>query len=171
MTATLLGAALYYAEQGLRVFPLSPGSKIPYRGSNGCLDASGNAEIIADWWERDPDSNIGIATGHLVDVVDYDGFEGQRSRAQHWDLTFGLIEAGNLGKVLTPRPGGMHLYIRATGRGNRANIAPKVDFRGLGGFAVAPPSVLDPYVGCPNGGNYRWLGIPDFHRTRTEESA
>lgn len=181
---TMRGAALWFAEQGLRVFPITPGTKIPFKGSNGCLSASSNAELIRDWWDRDPDSNIGIATGYLVDVVDIDGAKGQQSRAERWcargvdcetrgmkrlpwDVDdcdhgpgiFAKIEEMGVAKVLTPRPGGMHIYLKATGRGNHADLAPGVDYRGLGGYVVAPPSATDV-------GTYRFLGTPNFDEAK-----
>lgn len=150
---TLHASALWYTERGFHVFPLTPRSKIPLKGSRGCKDATGDPEQIHRWWDAEPDANVGIATGHLVDVVDVDGHEGQRSRAQMWDEIFAQIDADAIGKVLTPRPGGMHIYVPATGNGNAAGIAPSVDIRGRGGYVVAPPSVTDV-------GTYRWLGQP-----------
>ena len=150
---SMLSAALWYAQEGLVVFPLQPGTKIPLKGSHGCLDASCDAQKVAAWWTRTPEANIGLATGGLVDVVDIDGSEGQRSRVAHWDDIFAAIDADNLGKVLTPRRGGMHIYVPATGDGNAANIVPSVDYRGQGGYVVAPPSRTPE-------GTYRWLGQP-----------
>lgn len=150
---SLHGSALWYAEHGLKVFPLQPGAKVPFKGSRGCKDATSDPEKINAWWGRSPDANVAIATGHLVDVVDIDGPIGQASRATEWDTLFGAIDADNIGKVLTPRAGGMHIYVPATGRGNAANIAPNVDYRGVGGYVVAPPSRTDV-------GTYRWLGTP-----------
>lgn len=141
-----LSAALWYAQEGLPVFPLAPGTKLPHKGSRGCLDATCDAEVIRGWWDAAPESNVGIACGHRVDVVDVDGIVGQTSRAHHWRM----FEA-NLGAVLTPRPGGMHLYFPANPAiGNGTNILPGVDYRGLGGYVVAPPSVTAV-------GTYRWL--------------
>lgn len=151
---SLPASALWYAQHGLRVFPLTPGSKIPRRGSRGCKDATTNPATIRAWWDAEPAANIGIATGGPYDVVDIDGPQGQRTRATHWDDTFATIDADCVGKVLTPRPGGMHLYVPATGDGNRAAIFPGIDYRGAGGYVVAPPSRLD------NSGLYRWLGTP-----------
>lgn len=150
-TPGLLASALWYAEQGLRVFPLQPGSKIPFKGSNGCLDASSNADVIRGWWDTDPDANIGIATGHLVDVVDFDGLPGQLTRARQPQL-FDSLQV--LGTVSTPRPGGAHWFVPATGRGNKAGLLPGVDYRGKGGYVVAAPSVI---VGGPNPGRYEWV--------------
>lgn len=154
---SLHAAALWYAEQGLRVFPLSPGSKIPFKGSRGCLDATSDPAQVDRWWTATPEANIGIATGHLVDVVDIDGAAGQRSRCEHWDDIFARIEDDAIGRVLTPRPGGMHLVVPATGDGNATNIVPHVDYRGVGGYVVAPPSRTDV-------GSYRWLGALDVTR-------
>jgi hypothetical protein len=161
---TLHASALWYASVGLRVFPLTPGTKIPFKGSAGFKDASTNPDIINGWWDHTPDSNIGIATGHLVDVVDIDGPLGQKSRAEHWDAVFAKIDDDSLGKVLTPRPGGMHIFVPATGEGNSRAIVPGVDYRGLGGYVVAPPSVITPEAAQQydnhHPGTYRFLGTP-----------
>ncbi len=153
--ATLHQAALWYASQGLKVFPLSPGSKIPHKGSRGCKDASNDPEVVDAWWSVNPDSNIGLATGHLVDVVDIDGYEGQQSRAARWDDIFAAIERDAVAKVITPRPGGMHIYVPATGDGNGARLFPGVDYRGVGGYVVAPPSINEQ-------GTYTFVGVPDL---------
>jgi hypothetical protein len=155
---TLLQSALWYAEQGLRVFPLTELSKVPRPGSRGCKDATSDPDQITTWWEAHPQANIGIATGHRVDVVDIDPPLGQKSRCDLWETVFATIDNDNLGKVLTPRPGGMHIYVPATGDGNRAGIAPGVDYRGAGGYVVAPPSVTSV-------GRYRWLGTPRLQET------
>lgn len=155
--ATLRGAALWYAEQGLRVFPLQPGSKEPYPRSRGFKDASSDPAQVAGWWGREPRSNIGLATGHRVDVVDVDGPVGNASLAgllgEHPDFP-----NPRLGQVLTPRPGGRHYYVprHPEGGGNGAALYPGIDYRGLGGYVVAPPSVLDDRPG-QHAGTYRWL--------------
>lgn len=139
---SMLSAALYYAEQGLRVFPLQPGKKLPHKGTRGLNDASADRERILDWWTKWwPDSNVAIATGHLIDVIDIDGPAGVES----WAKMDNLPQI--LGVVSTPRPGGNHLYVAATGRGNKAAIFQGVDYRGLGGYVVAPPSVNEAGVG------------------------
>ena len=158
---SMLGVALWYAERGLRVFPLQPGRKIPFGGSRGCHDATTDADRIRAWWTNTPDANIGLATGHLVDVVDIDGAPGQKSRVEHWEDLFGRIDDDALAKVLTPRPGGMHIYVPATGDGNAAGIVPGVDYRGAGGYVLAPPSVIAP-GGKDTPGRYRFLGVPQL---------
>jgi hypothetical protein len=133
----LLPSALWYASVGLHVFPLRPNSKIPFAGSKGRDDGTTDQDQIRAWWAKEPASNIGIATGHIVDIIDIDGIPGVLT----WAKLEGTLPPV-LGKVNTPRPGGTHLFIAAAGRGNRARLAPGVDYRGQGGYVVAPPSVL-----------------------------
>lgn len=142
----LLGGALWYAEHGLHVFPLQPGAKVPRKGSAGCHDATTDADTIRAWWRAEPQANVAIATGHAVDVIDFDGALGHASWVAS-DLTAG---APLLATVSTPRPGGLHAYVPATGEGNAAGRVPGVDFRGRGGYVVAPPSRTP-------AGDYRFL--------------
>lgn len=147
---SLLASALWYASVGLHVFPLQPGRKMPFTGSSGCKDATTDTATIRRWWAAAPSANIGIATGHLVDVIDIDGAPGIRS----WlDLE---APPEVIGSVRTPRPGGSHHYVPATGRGNRAGIFPGIDYRGMGGYVLAPPSWLDEQPGQPYSGHYAW---------------
>ncbi|MGO5251634.1 bifunctional DNA primase/polymerase [Atopobiaceae bacterium LCP21S3_F11] len=141
----LVDAALWYAALGVPVFPLEPGGKRPYRGSHGCKDAVTDPAQIRAWWTAAPASNIGIATGHVVDVIDLDGAAGVKSWAgDMWEALPPIV-----GRARTRRPGGWHLYTPATGMGNRASMFPGVDYRGQGGYVVAPPSIVD-------GVTYRW---------------
>jgi hypothetical protein len=156
------GAALWYANRGLWVLPLQPGLKTPYRGTQGVLDASCDPRRVGEMFAERPDSNVGIATGHLVDVIDIDGPVGMKSYADHLleDDPEHLAEGYGrwadpdnpvLGTVSTPRPGGKHLYVAAReGRGNRAEMLPGIDTRGLGGYVVAPPSWTEV-------GRYEWV--------------
>lgn len=169
-------AALWYAEQGVAVFPVQPGGKRPAGAlaRHGLKDAATDPATVRAWWSAEPKANIGLPTGLTFDVVDVDGFEGQASRAKLWcELgcddpecshpgIFGDFERELVGKVLTPRPGGMHLYIPARSEyGNGASLAPGVDYRGRGGYVVAPPSVNEQ-------GTYRWLSPPRLgHRAPT----
>lgn len=150
---TLGDAAAFYAQHGLPVFPLTPGEKRPLparldccggshrRGVTDALDHVGAARA---WWRAHPTANVGLATGHRVDVIDQDGTEGARwwCRGTDWPSVVGV--------VTTPRPGGVHRFVRATGYGNGRAIAPGLDYRGRGGYVVAPPSIV-------NGRRYRWL--------------
>lgn len=148
--ALLLSALHYVNRYGLRVLPLAPGSKVPLGGvccygthRRGCTDARADAAAVRHWWAEHPDANVGIATGHRVDVIDQDGPEGAVSwaRGEGWPAVLGV--------ATTRRAGGVHRYVAATGLGNGAKIAPGVDYRGAGGYVVAPPSIIE-------GRRYAW---------------
>jgi Bifunctional DNA primase/polymerase, N-terminal len=160
MTAqeSLLHAALAYAARGFRVLPLhhpvqAPGRQQPERvgcscGDPGCgpvgkhprtrnglHDATTNPAQLARWWQRWPQANIGLVTGELADVLDIDGPTGQAALRRwathhHLHLNGPLVRTGS----------GWHLYLAATGAGNRAGLLDHVDWRGRGGYVVAPPS-------------------------------
>lgn len=140
----LHAAALWYAEQGHPIFPCTPGEKRPAT-RHGCLDATTNIDQINQWWAANPNANIGLATGHRVDVVDLDKPEKEPD-------ILAFFRDGDLplpvARAKTPR--GVHLYIPATGAGNTVNLINGVDYRGKGGYVIAPPSRL------ANGNTYRW---------------
>jgi hypothetical protein len=153
----LAAAAVFYARQGLPVFPLTPGAKVPMDGRltccggthrSGVKDALSNERAAAFWWRNHPFANIGIATGWSVDVIDVDGPRGWRSwlDGRDWPPVIGAVS--------TPRPGGVHRFVRVTGAGNGQRIAPGVDYRGRGGYVVAPPSWVRT---SEYEGRYRWL--------------
>ena len=54
--------------------------------------------------------------------------------------------------------GGWHLWFAPTGHGNRVRLLPGVDWRGLGGYVVAPPSRH------ASGGAYSWEVTPGAAR-------
>lgn len=87
-------------------------------------------------------------TGVAFDVIDCDDDD---AAVAVQDLLGGTLPDGPI--VRTGR--GWHLYVAPTGEGNRVGVLSKVDFRGVGGFVVAPPSIH------PDGGNYEWEVRPE----------
>lgn len=140
----LLNAALWYASQGVAVFPCRPGGKAPLT-SHGFKDATTDLEQVRAWWTATPDANIGLPTGLRFDVFDVDGPEGTIALGE-------VKDAGGMPEVLawvqTPR--GFHYYVTPSGHGNTTNLLAKVDHRGAGGYVVAPPSRTAD-------GTYRWV--------------
>jgi Bifunctional DNA primase/polymerase, N-terminal len=109
------------------------GSLVPH----GVKDATTNRARILAWWTRHPQANIGLATGHRFDVLDVDGPAGGQAihtlAAEH-----GLQSSGPLVRT---GGGGWHFYLAPTGLGNvRPAGLEHVDWRGRGGYVVAPPS-------------------------------
>jgi hypothetical protein len=137
--ADVHASALGYAAHGWRVFPLVRGRKVPHAGTRGVLEATCDAGTIERWWCRWPGSNIGLATGSGLCVLDSDGEEG---------------EAGLRSRHLPPTPSarttrGWHRYF-AGDLPSRGSLLPQVDLKGAGGYVVAPPSVH------PSGAAYVW---------------
>jgi len=159
----LLTAALAYARHGIPVLPVHtpdpsggcscdrgvrcdrPGKHPRLR--HGLTEATTDPRLIDVWWSRWPEANVGLRTGIAMDVADIDSAEG-------WH---GLTHL--LGGELPPGPrvrtggGGWHLWFRPMGFGNRVGLLPGLDWRGVGGYVVAPPSR---HVG----GDYRWVRRP-----------
>jgi hypothetical protein len=137
-------AAVVYAAAGLAVFPCAPGAKRPLT-RHGYMDASTDAEQIARWWRRWPTANIGLPTGRPggFDVLDIDVHPaGSGFPALAHARRAGLIGWTHL--VRTPS-GGLHLYFPAAvdhGQESWALPHAHVDFRGMGGYVIAPPSQI-----------------------------
>lgn len=128
--ATVPDTALLYAAKGLRVLPLNPNTKAPLN-RGGVLGASCDHKRVQRWFALRADAMVGIATGDGFGVVDVDPRHGG-TVSPKWPETL----------TASTRSGGVHLYY-ATARpiGNSVGkIAPGVDFRGVNGYVVAPPS-------------------------------
>ena len=147
-TEALASTAAWYASQGIPVFPVEPSGKVPMVKWRD--EATTDPAKVAAWWRRWPTANIGMPTGIRWDVIDVDGPPGYQSHGL-------LREQGRLperlGMAWTPR-GGMHIYIAPTGQGNAAGYMPGLDYRGLGGYVVLPPSW------GANGRQYEWDTMP-----------
>jgi putative DNA primase/helicase len=189
----LLDAALAYAARGWPVFPCSPkdkrpllardvdGEGKPIPNSGGVTKASTDPDQIRAWWKHWPKALVAIATGHptldangrRLFVVDYDPREDPDS-GEVWTLErlkgeleeqMGCPAPSTLAAV-TPSDG-VHQYLLQPDDGepitNRGNLPEHVDVRGLGGYVIAPPSVMGPNaIKGQSGRRYRWLhGEPD----------
>ncbi|MDQ3640430.1 MAG: bifunctional DNA primase/polymerase [Actinomycetota bacterium] len=159
----LLDAALDYARRGWPVFPLVPKGKLPVipsahergeppcraecgREGHGLYDATTDEATIRRWWGHWPRANIGVRTGVAFDVVDIDGQEALDALNAYRSggpITWGpeVVTGGR----------GWHLWHLPSGAGNRAGLlGAHIDYRGAGGYVVAPPSVH------PSGERYVW---------------
>lgn len=144
----LKAAALQYARWGWAVFPIKEHTKRPAT-RHGFHDATTDLDRITAWWDRHPTDNIGLPTGHQFDVIDVDVPEGIGSLIKLQTANFAAH-----GRVTTSS-GGVHFYIEPRGKPNGVRLMPGVDYRGLGGYVVAPPSTL----GSP-GRAWTWTHTP-----------
>jgi Bifunctional DNA primase/polymerase, N-terminal len=164
----MLDAALGYARRGIPVFPCHhpmPGPGQPHGLSCSCgdrhcsrpakhpftrhgfNDATTDPKVIRARWHRWLDANIGIPTGVAFDVLDLDGPVGVATTRK-------LVTDRNLklsGPVARTGSGGWHYLLAPTGQGNRVRLLEGVDWRGTGGYVIAPPSW---HI---TGGRYRWV--------------
>lgn len=147
---SLPDAAVRFAAVGVPVFPCVPGGKRPLV-KHGFHQASAETGQVAAWWRRWPAANIGIPTGASsgVEVVDVDvhtagtGFPAFRAAHREGHAT------GWTALVRTPS-GGMHAYYPAHPDRPQPSwqaAQAHVDFRGAGGYVIAPPSM----IARPNG--------------------
>jgi len=153
----------------------------PVRGTGGVKKATTDPEQITAWWKRWPHALIGLATGHPTRGTET---EAQPAGLRLFVLDFDPREDPDTGEVwtlerlkreteqqlgcrlpesmaaLTPSDG-VHLYLLQGDDGpaitNRGNLPDHVDVRGLGGYVIAPPSVMGPNAAKGQSGlRYRW---------------
>jgi len=144
----MLRAALKYARQGLPVFPLKTRGKTPLT-QRGHKNATTDEAIIAEWWAKWPDANIGIRCDGLL-VIDFDGYIGAESRnrliADNSELPITWAVKTGGGTEEEPKEQGFHLIYKAP---NGYNVRPgagkygyaSMDVRANDSYVVAPPSV------------------------------
>lgn len=153
----MLKAALWYAEQGWRVFPCIPRQKEPAIKRWQVLATTDPKQIEA-WWTTRAENNIGLACGASsgVFVVDID----QHAEDGEATLAKAQKRLGRLPDTAEQRTGGggrQLFFAYPDGREMRnsaGKIGPGVDTRGNGGFVVVPPSLH------PSGKRYEWLAWP-----------
>jgi len=143
-------AATRLAEIGYRVFPCATAGKMPAT-PHGCLDATSDPDQIDQWWEANPDYNVGLSTDTLV-VIDID--VAKDGSPNEWLKTLSEEQVDELAKApcaITPR-GGQHLVFRQEAglRNTTSAIADRVDTRADGGYILVAPSRTE------NGG-YQWV--------------
>ena len=125
------------------------GSLVPH----GVKDATTNRARVLAWWTRHPQANIGLATGHAFDVLDVDGPAGAHA-IRALAAAHGLHSSGPLVRT---GGGGWHYYLAPTGLGNvQPSGLGHVDWRGRGGYVVAPPSRH------ASGHPYQWVAGRDL---------
>lgn len=151
------------SDLGFALFPLSPLSKIPMKGTKGFKDASHDEGTI-DGWFSGGGNNIGIATGSqsgniMVVDLDYKHNGTDVDGIANWEdyLLANGIDAPHTATVETPT-GGRHLYFRLPDgveiRNTASVIGAGIDTRGEGGYVVAPGSMVPQ-------GQYRWITTPE----------
>ncbi len=146
-------AAIEYVEKHrFSVIPIIPGDKKPLiKWEEFQRRRPTRAELVS-WWGSTPDANIGIVTGEVSNlfVVDLDKYASDYDEEKAREI---IPDSVITPVAVTPR-GGQHLYFNNPAGANysiKARILPGIDYRGNGGFVVAPPSENG------NGRKYAWV--------------
>ncbi|WP_283577811.1 bifunctional DNA primase/polymerase [Limosilactobacillus reuteri] len=138
------------AENGIKVYPLSPGSKIPVASSHGEHDATNNPDTIKSWFNYNPNFNLAInlqASG--LAVIDLDKHNNTTDGVQNYSKY--LLNHGNnymdslkTYTELTPR-GGVHIFYKLNhDLGNKdIQLMPGVEL--LTGKVTIAPSFIDKF--------------------------
>jgi hypothetical protein len=153
--ADMLNAALAYARQGIPVFRLQPGTKVPFCGSRGFYDATTNFDTIRKWWRESPDANIGIPTGEFSGILtlDLDTYKPGAMTPEAIQRKLGPIPKTAL---VGTGSGGLQYRFRFTSELSKETLRKGIPENELGvgvcvkadgGYVVAPPSrTTGPYM-------------------------
>lgn len=157
--------ALRYIRLGWPVFPLGVQGKMPMipkeKGGRGSLDATLNEAQARGWWEKWPQANIGIATGHRFFVVDVDTKKGGD---EAWDMLRTQYVALPETIEQITGTGGKHILYALpdfTVRNSQDKVGPGIDVRGAGGYIVAEPSIHP-----ETKRRYAWDGIEEIENQK-----
>lgn len=146
-------ARFYINEKKWSVIPIIVGAKLPALEKDEIFqyrERYATEEELKRWFSN-PKSNVGIVTGKLSNllVVDLD------KSKDHYQEDIAVEYFGdNINTPITITPsGGNHLYYQYPGNNITigSNILPAIDYRGEGGYIVAPPSING------HGNSYSWL--------------
>jgi hypothetical protein len=169
MNSNLLQAALDYQKRGFSVIPVKPDidpienkvMKKPYISWSEFQKRKATQDEIRAWWQKWPRAMIGIVTGEISNLfcVDSDS-EAAYQKTQE-------LIPDSLIVPIAKTPRGWHLYFlfpKDSKLTIAAGVLPGVDYRGEGGYIIAPPSVND------FGQAYAWmpgLSLDDVEPTPT----
>jgi len=139
----LSAAAPEFAAAAVPVFPCLPGGKRP-SAEHGLLDATTDPGQVEAWWKQTPTANIGLPTGAasgvvVVDIDVHGPVDGYEAFARaDWA---GLVDGWEF--LVRSPSGGMHAYFPAIPEAEQRSwqaARAGIDFRGDGGYIIAPPS-------------------------------
>lgn len=152
-----LDMALKYAEKGFNVIPISHGGKIPIL-SDWVRECSTEPRTLYSWF-NDSNSNIGIVTGRVSNIVVIDidtkgDLDGRRSIADKEAELDSYLPSTVTAQT---QSGGLHLFFQypreETKITGHVGILPQVDIRADGNQVVVYPSIGDK-------GEYTWIKSP-----------
>jgi len=146
----MIEAALKYHEKGMSVFPVNPNTKKPLVEWKKYQTERPTIDQLHTWFDR-TNNGIAIVTGKISDtfVVDFDRYKPGFSE----DAALVLIPDSIHAPTVQTMNKGQHMYFRnpEINASIMAGVAPGIDYRGEGGYVVAPPSR------SMTGAEYTWV--------------
>jgi len=143
MNNQFLDMALKYAEQNIKIFPLTPNTKIPLKNTKGSKEATTNKNQITKWWTNTPNANIGLVTSDFF-VLDIDIHSNDNNGFKSLETIINTFE--ELPKTFSVTTGndGLHLYFKKpvdVELSQRIGLAKGIDLKAHpNNYVVAPPS-------------------------------
>jgi bifunctional DNA primase/polymerase-like protein/AAA domain-containing protein/primase-like protein len=157
-STTMLTAALEYVAHGVRVFPVwgvtddggcrCGGAECKNTGKhplgrlapNGFKDATTDEAQIREWWEQEPNANIGTPTETRV-VLDVDPRHGGDKTLAALEGRYGALPVTAL---IFTGGGGRHYHFAMPADhaipSSAGKLGAGLDIRGVGGYVLLPPS-------------------------------
>ena len=145
-----LDTALVLAKCGMKVYPLTAGSKIPVQGSHGEHDATNDLDTIKKWFNYNPNFNLAInLQASNLAVVDLDNHENATNGVQNYSKYIrnhgsSYVDSLKTYTEITPR-NGLHIFYKLNqDLGNKdIQLMPGVEL--LTGKSVIAPSFINEF--------------------------
>lgn len=145
-----LDTALVLAKCGMKVYPLTAGSKVPVQGSHGEHDATDDPNTIREWFAYNPNLNLAInLQASNLAVVDLDNHENATNGVQNYSKYIrnhgsSYVDSLKTYTETTPR-NGLHIFYKLNqDLGNKdIQLMPGVEL--LTGKTVIAPSFINEF--------------------------
>lgn len=149
---TPLEAALAYASWGWAVLPVVPNGKIP-ASAHGVKDATTDETVIRNWWETNPNYNVGIAAGKRSGIIVFD-IDPRNGGDDSWNFWTNENGQADDGATQLTAGGGQHYLAVYDDAFRSCKLADGVDLLSDGRYFVAYPSTIESR-------SYQWEGSSD----------
>lgn len=145
-----LNTALVLAKCGMKVYPLSAGSKVPAPGSHGEHDATNDPNTIKSWFNYNPNFNLAInlKASHLA-VIDLDNHGGSTNGVQNYSKYIRnhgetYVDTLRTYTEITPR-NGLHIFYKLNYDFGSKDIQLMPGVELLTGKTVIAPSFINEF--------------------------